>query len=488
MKLQKWEEVCFLYHSLQFYDSLARFGLADTMRRAGCVIAAYSGGADSTCLLHHLAHWCEENDVQLLAAHVNHGIRGEDADRDEQFCREICGKLQIPLYVRHENIPELARQTGRGLEETAREVRYAFFEELAGQHGGAVIATAHNADDHLETVLFHLLRGSGLRGLCGIDPLRDGRFLRPLIADTGADIRRWCADNGVPYVTDATNADTDYTRNFIRHRLIPPMEEIAEHPQKAVLRMTSLLRQDSDFLEQTAGQYVPDRTSFVDRAVLNSLHPAIASRVLIRLYGQILDIQKLYGNRNAGASLEEIHIREMLRLAACDVPETSYSLPGRLCFRTDRHTVRIEPEENRSVSSENSGGIVFTYPDDGDIFRNERYIIQFSPDGHANIPQEEENIYKLFICRTFCFDKIKNVLHIRYRRPGDTCRIGGMTRKVKKLFIDRKLTAEEKALLPLLCDGDGEILWIPHFPPRDGTTAGNGECGLTITVYEKKTF
>ena len=466
-----------MYHSLKFYDSLTRFGLAEAMRRTGCVIAAYSGGADSTCLLYHLAHWCEEHNVRLLAAHVNHGIRGDDAARDEAFCRETCETLGIPLAVRRENVPELARQTGRGLEETAREVRYTFFDELSAQHGGALIATAHNADDQLETVLFHLLRGSGLRGLCGIDPLRDGRFLRPLIADSGADIRRWCADNRIPYVTDATNADTDYTRNFIRHRLIPPMEEIAEHPQKAVLRMTSLLRQDSDFLEQTARQYVPDGAVSVDRAVLNSLHPAIASRVLIRLCG----------SRNAGASPEEIHIREMLRLAASDVPETSYSLPGRLCFRTDRHTVRILEEENAFLPDQKSGGIVFTYPDDGDIFENERYIIKFSPDGHANIPQKDENIYKLFICRTFCFDKIKNVLYIRYRRPGDTCRFGGMTRKVKQLFIDKKFTAEEKSLIPLICGGDGDILWIPHFPPRDGTLAVNDECGLTVTVCEKKT-
>ena len=218
-----------MYHSLKFYDSLTRFGLAEAMRRTGCVIAAYSGGADSTCLLYHLAHWCAENNVRLLAAHVNHGIRGDDADRDEAFCRETCETLGIPLAVRRENVPELARQTGRGLEETAREVRYTFFDELSAQHGGALIATAHNADDQLETVLFHLLRGSGLRGLCGIDPLRDGRFLRPLIADSGADIRRWCADNRIPYVTDATNADTDYTRNFIRHRLLPPMEEITKH-------------------------------------------------------------------------------------------------------------------------------------------------------------------------------------------------------------------------------------------------------------------
>ncbi len=471
-----------MYHSLKFYETLSRFGLDHALREAGSVITAYSGGADSTCLLRHLAHWCGENGVALAAAHVNHGIRGEDADRDEQFCRETCAKLQIPLYVRRENVPELARRTGRGLEETAREVRYAFFDELSGQFpDGAVIATAHNADDNLETVLFHLLRGSGTRGLSGIDPLRGGRYIRPLLCDTGAEIRRWCADNGIPYVNDATNADTDYTRNFIRHNLVPQMEKIAENPRRSVLRMTSLLRQDNDFLEQTAAQYVPDGAVSVGRAVLASLHPAIASRVVFRLYDNAVRAE------NLRASLEEIHIREILRLTSSGISEASLSLPGNLRFFADRRTVYLTREERSVPLSAEDSGIVFTYPDDGDIFENERYIIKFSHGNHINNVQEDENIYKLFICRTFCFDKIKDILHIRYRRPGDTCVFGGMTRKVKKLFIDRKMTAEEKSTLPILLSGD-EILWIPLFPPRDGTLAEEGESGLTVAFYEKKTL
>ena len=448
------------------------------MLRAGHVIAAYSGGADSACLLYHLAHWCAENGVTLAAAHVNHGIRGEDADRDEAFCRGICEKMQIPLHVRREDVPALARKTGRGLEETARDVRYAFFDELAEQSGaGTLIATAHNADDNLETVLFHLLRGSGIRGLSGIDPLRGGRYLRPLLCDTGREIRQWCTDNGIPYVTDATNADTAYTRNFIRHNLVPTMEQIAQNPQKSVLRMTSLLRQDADFLDQTAGQYVPGEAVSVSRPLLNSLHPAIASRVILRLYGNAL---RGTGNRS---SPEEIHIREILRLAASASPEVSLSLPGNLRFHADRHTVRMLCGE----TPPQTGEILFTYPTDGDVFENERYILKFSHGNHRNNAQEDENIYKLFICRTFCFDKIKDILHIRCRRPGDTCVFGGMTRKVKKLFIDRKLTAEEKSTLPILCSGD-EILWIPLFPPKDGTLAGEGESGLTVAFYEKKTL
>ncbi len=472
-----------LYPSLKFDDTLKRFGLADAMRRAGTVITAYSGGADSSCLLHHLLHWCRDNGVTLAAAHVNHQIRGEDADRDEQFCRETCGKMQIPLYVLREDVPALAAQSGRGLEETARNVRYTFFdrvsEELTGSPDAAVVATAHNADDHLETVVFNLLRGSGTRGLSGIDPLRDGRFVRPLICDTGEEIRQWCADHHIPYMTDATNADTDYTRNFIRHNIVPQMEKICGNPQRAALRMSSLLRQDDDFLEQTAAQYVSGDSVSVPRGVLAGLHPAVASRVILHLYGNAVR------TASGSSSLEEIHIREILRLTDSDAAETSLSLPGNIRFTADRHTVRFRPNDETVRKPED--GIVFTYPDDGDVFENERYVIKFSHENHTNNVQEEENIYKLFICRTFCFDKIKDVLYIRYRRPGDTCVFGGMTRKVKKLFIDRKLTAEEKSTLPLILSG-GDILWIPLFPPRDGVLANGNEPGLTIAFYEKKTF
>ncbi len=466
-------KVTLLYRSLKFSDALSRFALADAMRHAGTVILAYSGGADSTCLLHHLHDWCGKNGVVLAAAHVNHRIRGEDADRDEDFCRATCGKLQIPLFVLRKDVPTLAKETGRGLEETARAVRYAFFDEvsakLTGSPDKAVIATAHNADDHLETVLFHLLRGSGTRGLAGIDPLRDGRYVRPLLLDSGGDIRAWCANCGIPYVTDATNADTDYTRNFLRHNVVPGLEQICDDPRRAVLRMAALLRQDNDYFDQLVRETVPEGSASLGRASLNRLHPAVASRVVLALYG----------NCDGHTSLEETHVREILAKSAADGTEYALSLPGSVQCRIDRHTVRFAKTEEASAKED--GNILFTYPNDGDLFENARYIIRFSHEGHTNNVQNDENIYKLVIRRTFCFDKIRSVLHIRTRRPGDTYRFGGMTRKVKKLFIDRKLTSEEKAALPLLCDGEG-ILWIPGFPPRDGTAA---EHGLTVTVYQK---
>lgn len=467
--------------SLKFNDTVSRFGLDDAMRRAGAVIAAYSGGADSSCLLYHLVEFCKKEDIALVAAHVNHMIRGEDADRDEQFCRSTCEGLGIPIYVLREDVPRLARETGRGLEETARTVRYSFFEEvsrsLTGSADATVVATAHNSDDNLETVIFHLLRGSGTHGLCGIAPLRDARYVRPLLCDSGAEIREWCSANDVPYVIDATNADTDYTRNFIRHSIVPQLEQICQSPQNAVLRMSTLLRSDDELLEKTAKDLVSDGATSLSRSTFDELHPAIASRVLRLL------CRNAAPGADSTSTPEERHIREMLRLISSQTTEASLSLPGRLCFILDRHTVRIAPYTEPVEKTE--GETVFTYPDDGDVFENERYIMRFSHGKHEVIENKGENIYKLFICRTFCFDKIKNVLHIRYRRPGDTCVFGGKTRKVKKLFIDRKLTAEEKSTLPLLISGD-EILWIPTFPPRDGTLARAGEDGLTVTLYEKK--
>ncbi len=471
--------------SLNFDDTISRFHLDKPMLRAGFVIAAYSGGADSSCLLRFLKQWCAAHGVSLAAAHVNHMIRGEDAMRDEAFCRETCEELGIPIFVLREDVPKLSRESGRGLEETARLVRYSFFDkvskELTGNPDLAVVATAHNADDNLETVIFHLLRGSGTHGLSGIDPIRDGRYVRPLLCDSGSTIRQWCTENHVSYVTDATNADTDYTRNFIRHNIVPQMEKICESPQRSALRLTTLLRQDDEYLAGEAGRYVQGEETSLSRKVLAGLSPAIGSRVARLLYDNALHA------KDGSASIEEVHIREILRAVTSDASQTTRSLPGKITFAMDRHTVRFaDGEDLPHDETVDDGRPAFSYPADGDIFENQRYIIKFSHSEQETTSQINENIYKFFICKTFCFDKIINTLQIRYRRPGDVYLYGGMKRKVKKLFIDKKLTADEKSSLPLLCDGE-EIIWIPGFPPKDGVSPIKKDTGprLYITCYFK---
>lgn len=443
--------------ALRFDETLADFGMDALLLRHGHVLAAFSGGADSSCLLLLLRDWCLAHGIELTAAHVNHMIRGEEADRDETFCRERCRELGIPLSVLREDVPARAKERGMGLEECAREVRYAYFDELTGGRG--LIATGHNATDNLETVLFRMLRGTGLRGLCGIPPVRDGRFLRPLIRDGGESIRRWCAENGVPYVTDGTNLEPGCGRNVLRLRVLPEMRRLFPDPEAAVSRMTELLSEDEDLLEDLAEEVLPRGSTSLSREILVGLAPAEASRVLRNM-----------AEAAGGKVPEAIHIRAALSMAR-EGGSGSLSLPGGIRCVLDRGTVRMERDtrdvdgsfqrEPVEIPGDFPGGVVF---EDG-------FCRLLCIPGDAAFPSielnSEENIYKSSISVSLCFDKIAFACRVRGRLPGDVIRFGGMTRRVKTLFSDRKLPAGIRASLPLIEDGEG-LLWIPGFPPRDG--------------------
>ena len=174
----------------------------------------------------------------LEAAHLNHMIRGDEAERDENFCRETAERLGVRLYVRRRDVPALAI-TGGSIEEVARRERYSFFDDICrNSKPKTLVATAHNADDNLETVLFNLMRGSGLRGMCGIPPIRDGKYIRPLLTFSGEEVRGICRTDGIPFVFDSTNAETDYTRNRIRQRIVPELRAVAPTVESAALRMS----------------------------------------------------------------------------------------------------------------------------------------------------------------------------------------------------------------------------------------------------------
>lgn len=462
-----------------FLDAVSRYGMDEAMLRAGVVVAGFSGGADSSCLLHLLKDWCDARSVTLAAAHINHRIRGANADRDEQFCRNVCRKLGIPLYVGIFDVPALADNWGMGLEEAARRVRYEYFDEvsriLTGSPHKAVIATAHNATDNMETVLFHLARGTGTHGLCGIDPIRDGRFIRPLITVSGSDIRRWCEEHSVPSVTDETNTDTAYTRNLIRQNILPVLRQIVPSPEASVTRMTALLRQDDDCLTETARSLAGDTASLA-RESLTDLHPAVLSRVLMLLHSRT----------GTDVSMNEIHIRQCMELIRENPSDASLDLPGNIRFTVDRHRISFVPADCEKAAHPS-----FEIPFTGEDFENSLCRMVFTwgisqkfQEKSASLLNKEENIYKLSIHKTLDFDKIIGILKIRNRHEGDTIRFGGMTRKVKKLLTDRKLTAEEKASLPILCDDCG-IVWIPGFPPRDGTEYRDSGTPLTVAVLKK---
>ena len=222
-------------------DTIRRY---DMLRPGEAVLAALSGGADSVSLLLVL----QSLGYEVRAFHLNHCLRGAESDRDEAFCRALCAKRGVPLTVVRVDIAALSQ--GKAVEETARRERYAQLEKAAD---GCKIATAHTADDNLETVLFHLVRGSGARGLAGIPPVR-GNIIRPLLNAERREIEAFLRENGQDYVTDSSNLSDDYTRNRLRHSVLPVLREINPAAAQSALRLGQQLRQD----EQTLGALAAD--------------------------------------------------------------------------------------------------------------------------------------------------------------------------------------------------------------------------------------
>lgn len=212
-----------------------------------CVTAALSGGADSVCLLLVLNALKDKYSLKLDAVHVNHCIRGSEADRDEQFCRKLCDRLGVELTVKRIDVPAIAAEKKQSLEEAARNVRYSVFAE----HSAAgLTATAHTASDNAETVLLNLARGTGLKGMCGIPPVRDN-IIRPLIDVTRQDVENYLKETGQDFVTDSTNLDNDYTRNRIRHNIIPEILRINSGFYKTFCAELKIFSEENIFIENS---------------------------------------------------------------------------------------------------------------------------------------------------------------------------------------------------------------------------------------------
>lgn len=245
------------------------------------VLAAVSGGADSMCLLHWLWTNADRLKIRVSAAHFEHGIRGDESLRDRDFVKSFCEGRGIPFYTDSGDVHRFATENSLSIEEAARILRYDFLERARCDAGADVIATAHNADDNAETVIINLTRGTGIRGLEGIPPVRD-RIVRPLLSETRQDIERYDAENSVDYVTDSTNLADEYSRNRIRHNVMPLLKEINPGLCASVLRTGDILREDEDCLQQLAEDFIS--TNFDGNSVslkaLRGLHPAVFARVV----------------------------------------------------------------------------------------------------------------------------------------------------------------------------------------------------------------
>lgn len=366
--------------------------------RGDSIVCAVSGGADSMALLWALYLLKEEWELNLSAAHFNHHLRGEESDRDEQFVRDFCSGYGIPLHVGSAQVAA----GEKGLEAAARDARYAYLSTLPGK-----IATAHTADDNAETVLMHLVRGTGLKGLGGIAPNR-GNLIRPMLLVTRQDVESFLSEYAVPHISDSSN-DTDlFLRNRLRHHVMPLLKE--ENPRLAEnLSATALrLREDEQALARLAVVDTPDV------AVLRSMAPAIRTRALETFL-------KASGVREP----EAVHIRLLENLVFSDNPSARANFPGGITIGRNYASLEVLPEM-QTVKLD------FTCSPASEIIN--------TPDMFTVVP-----VGKVFV---------------RSRRSGDRIRLPGGTKSIKKLFIDRKIPAARRDCVPILCD-DAGILGIP---------------------------
>ena len=409
------------------------------------VLVALSGGADSVCLLSILLALKDEYSFSLAAVHVNHNLRGDEADADAAFCTALCEKLGVRLHSCSADVQSLAREKRLSIEAAAREARYRIFYSLCEQNGYSKIAVAHNAQDSAETVLMHLLRGSGLDGLRGILPKRDN-VIRPLLCVTRDEIEGYLTDGGLSYVTDSTNAEDVYLRNRIRHDLLPKLvDEYNPNLIQTLLQTVTLLQKDAqclDALAQSCEEQSLRREG--DFCLINTANypkeQAVSFRIIRKAIAMCI------------GKTQDIPFDTVLRCdALCRVGQVgrTVDLPMGYC-----------------VTLEQDGYLVLCKRDAvepylyfiGDALP---YVLEL-PNGTLTLELAESG-KDTADCVYFDLDKISGGLCVRNRRQGDALSLKGMggRKKLKEFFIDAKIPKHLRDTLPLLCCDDGKtILWV----------------------------
>lgn len=360
------------------------------------VTCAVSGGADSMALLWSMYLLKEKLQIDLRAAHFNHRLRGAESDRDEAFVRSFCDGYGIPLFVSSGEV----KAGKKGLEAAARDARYAFLRSLPGK-----IATAHTADDNAETVLLHLVRGTGLKGLGAISPV-SGNVIRPMLGITRAEVEAFLQEYHVDHITDSSNETDAFLRNRLRHHVMPLLA--AENPKIAenLSAMALRLRQDEAALHNMAQEFSPIRVS-----VLRQQPSSLRSRVLERFL------------KDAGVKEPESqHIELAQALVFSDNPSARGNFPGGITISRNYDTLEVLQERpfcDLDLCCEPAAEII-----------NTAEVFTVHPVG---------------------------MVRIRPREAGDAMRLSGGTKSLKKLFIDRKIPAAQRQSIPVVCDDAGII-------------------------------
>ena len=461
------------------------------------ILAGVSGGADSVCLLYLLRELAPRRDFLLEAVHVEHGIRGAESESDCVFVRELCARLEIPLSVEHIRVPDLAKALGQGTEETAREERYRIFLETALKTGANKIAVAHNLNDQAETVLWNLARGSSLRGLGGIRPVRslgkkggEGReifLIRPLIGTRRREIESFLMEKGIPFCTDRTNEDLEITRNRIRLSVLPEMEALNSRTAEHISLAAEQLRETEDYLARqtakAAGEMIrsgpEDGTKILLLDRFFREDPLIRQRVLRECIRGVMP----------GGSLKDVgrvHVEELLALASMSCGK-AVSLPGGVRAVREDGILRFAPP---GFAAEDAGEEWMEVPlrEDGTFsFGKSLYRCSFGssfPGGNA--PGSPAVIEQKKYTKWLSYDTMGEYLCMRTRRSGDYLIVNasGGRQKLKDYFIGCKIPREIRDRIPLLAQGS-HILWVVGGRISEGARVKYGDPYIKVVKEDE---
>ena len=373
------------------------------------VVCAVSGGADSVALLFALYLLREKLQISLSAAHFNHGLRGAESDGDQRFVEDFCRQYEIPLYLGSAHVTP----GKKGLEAAARKARYDFFETLPGK-----IATAHTADDNAETVLMHLIRGTGLKGLGGIAPSR-GNIIRPMLDVTRQEVLAFLQEYHLSWVEDSSNGTDDFLRNRIRHHVMPLLKQENPKLSENVSSMALRLRQDEQILSELTAETLPDVKT-------------------LRQMPQSLRLRHLHGflQRCGVPEPETDHVLLAESLVLSDKPSATASFPGGIVIARNYDHLE-KPEATFSVEQQE-------LPCPGCVeLPGMRIICQ-----KADAPALKWDCFTVYP---------QGSIVIRPRKSGDVMRLQGGTKSLKELFVDRKIPAGRRSSIPVIADEAGVL-------------------------------
>ena len=411
--------------------------------KCGHVITGLSGGADSVCLFDILFRISKKYGFSMEAVHVHHGIRGKEADADMNFCRQLCQKYGVSYFEKMYDVPQISKENKEGEEETGRRLRYELFNERAAEHGNARIAVAHHKNDRAETILFNIVRGTGIKGLHGILPVRD-RIVRPLLCLTKAEILEYVRVCGLDFCEDCTNDNNDYSRNRLRNLVMPQLEIINSSAVENICALSEKSEELEQFIEETVNEKIRKCLKEEDGGILvtglEKEKRFIAKNIIIsavfRLCGRLKDIT-------------DAHISSVYELVFME--------PGALVNIKYGITVRKETD-----------GLYFFNTQEKYFFEKPVEIpSSFSlPDGkfikfRKVLWDESKKIPNGVYTKCFDYDRIRNTLQIRNRRDGDYLVIDkeGHTKKLNQFFIDEKIPVRLRDRIFLLADGN-HIIWV----------------------------